>query len=104
MARVFIPPPLRKLADGMTDVRVPGATLKELIDNLESRYPGMRQYLMEEDHLVPGLAAVVDGEATMEGLRQRLAEETEVHFLPAISGGSGTDASPKGWKGSLAQS
>ncbi len=95
MARVFIPTPLRKLVDGMTDVRVPGATLKELIENLESRYPGMRQYLMEEDHLVPGLAAVVDGEATMEGLRQRLDDETEVHFLPAISGGANAEASPK---------
>ncbi|MBM3959248.1 MAG: MoaD/ThiS family protein [SAR202 cluster bacterium] len=87
MARVFVPYNMRKLAGGKTEVNVPGKTLRELIENLEARFPGMKELIVEDDRLKPGLAAIVGEQPTRQGLMTKLEPETEVHFLPAISGG-----------------
>ena len=87
MARVFIPIPMRKLTEGQPEVDIPGATLRELIENMEQRFPGTKEQLVEDDDLIDGLAAIVDGEATIIGLRQKLTDDAEIHFLPAIAGG-----------------
>ena len=42
---------------------------------------------VEEDDLLPGLAVVVDGETSLLGLLERVQENSEVHFLPAIGEG-----------------
>ena len=87
MAQVYIPFSLRRLTEGQAIAQVPARTLRELVDHLEHRFPGIREELVEEDDLIPGLAAIVDGEVTVEGLLQKLEEGSEVHFLEAISGG-----------------
>jgi len=87
VARVFVPYNMRKLAGGKTEVNVPGKTLRELIENLEARFPGMKELIVEDDRLKPGLAAIVGEQPTRQGLMTKLEPETEVHFLPAISGG-----------------
>ena len=90
MATVFIAMPLRRFTGGQADVQLAGATLRQLVENLESRFPGIKLGLVDEDDpdkLAPGLSAIVDGEATILGLRQRLEPDSEVHFLPAIAGG-----------------
>jgi hypothetical protein len=33
------------------------------------------------------VAVIVDGEASVLGMLERLREDSEVHFLPAIGGG-----------------
>ena len=88
MARVFIPVNMRRLTDGLKEVQAPGATLGEVVEELERRYPGIRGRIVDGDHLQPGLAAVIDGEPTILGLLHKLEEETEVYFLPALEGGS----------------
>lgn len=87
MARVFIPYNLRKYTDGESEVDMPGATLGKLIDNLEEAYPGISDHLLQDGRLKPGLAAVCGHAATRQGLLQKLEEDTEVHFVPAVSGG-----------------
>lgn len=88
MPVVFLPYPLRKYAAGAREVNVPGATLGDLIANLEARFPGMSVHLLEEGKLKPGLAAVCGSTETRQGLRQPLEASTEVHFVQAISGGA----------------
>ena len=91
MPTVFIAMPLRRFTGGQTTVQLPGATLREVIEELESRFPGVKARLVDEDdpdRLTPGLSAIVDGEATVLGLRQKLEPDSEVHFLPAIAGGA----------------
>ena len=78
---------MRKLVGGKPELEVPGATLRELIDNLEEMFPGTKERLVEDGALKPGLAAIVGQQPTREGLRAKLEDDTEVHFLPAISGG-----------------
>ena len=87
MAKVFLPYELRRLADGKGEVDVPGATLGEMVNNLEATYPGISDRLLQDGRLKPGLAAVVGYAATRQGLLQPLEPDTEVHFVPAISGG-----------------
>ncbi len=98
MPEVWLPPRIQSLAGGRQQVVVPGATVRQVINNLENEYPGTRDLLMdvEEDDLLPGLAVVVDGETSLLGLLERVQESSEVHFLPAIGGGEAGIA----WHGS----
>ena len=87
MARVFIPVTLRPLTDGHEIVEVVGSTVRRVIDALEARHPGMQVHLRNGDQLRSGLSVVVDGTVAPMGLMQHVEEDSEVHFLPAISGG-----------------
>jgi molybdopterin converting factor small subunit len=84
---VWIPALLRELTGGQQSVQVPGKTVREVIDNLERRFPGVKERLVEEGRLRPTIALVVDGETSALKLRQPLQPDSEVYFLPAISGG-----------------
>jgi molybdopterin synthase sulfur carrier subunit len=87
MPTVLIPSLLRPLTRGQRAVRVAGATLAEVIDNLEAEYPGLRERICDGDRIQPSLSLAVDGEATQSGLLQPVSESSEVQILPAISGG-----------------
>ena len=66
--------------------RSPVATVRQLVNNIDQQFPGLKALLYddEEDDIMPGLAVIVDGEASQLGLLERVAETSEVHFLPAI--------------------
>ena len=92
MAVVWIPALYRDLTGGEATAIVSGDTVRQLIENLEARYPGVkaRLYRDDEERLRPGVAVVVDGiviRGRSRVLREPLREASEVHFLPAISGG-----------------
>lgn len=87
MPTVVIPPLMRKLTDGEENITLAGATVREVIDNLESRYPGMKERLCEEDRLKPGIAVYINGLLTRGSLLERVDTDAEIHFLPAIGGG-----------------
>ena len=90
MAEVWIPPMMQPLSGGKVRVRVAGATVRQIVNNLEDLYPGLKALLYDEesDRLKPQIAVVVDGDVSQLGLLERVGEESEVHFLPAIGGGS----------------
>ena len=87
MATVFIPALIRDLTGGQTRVIVPGNSVREVITQLETRFPGIAGRLCEDGCIRPGMAVVVDSEVSTVGLRHRLSDASEIHFLPAISGG-----------------
>ena len=80
---------MQKLTGGKQQVQVPGATVRQVINNLEREYPGTRDLLVdeEEDDLHSGIAVIVDGETSLLGMLERVSETSEVHFLPALGGG-----------------
>ncbi len=83
-------PSLRKYIGGNTSINVEGSTLRELISNMDSLYPGVSEILINKEdptRLARGLAAVIDGEPTNMGLLTHLNSHSEVHFLPSIAGG-----------------
>ncbi len=87
MITVWIPPLMRDLTHGQTSVSVPGETVREVVTELEQRYPGIGQRLCQDGRIRPGLAVVVDGIVSTAGMRQPLTDASELHFMPAISGG-----------------
>lgn len=88
MAVVWIPPLMRDLTRGQHKVEVPGGTLAQVVNNLEREYPGLKERICEDDQIKPELAIAVDGVITQLGLLERVGEDSEVHILPAIGGGS----------------
>lgn len=87
MAVVWVPALLRDLTGGSELLHVSGGTVGELIDAMDRQYPGVKERLLEGDRLRGAIAVVVDGAVSVKRLRQKLDENSEVHFLPAISGG-----------------
>ena len=87
MPEVWIPSLMRSLTRGQEQVQVPGETVREVIENLEARFPGISERICEDGRIRPGLAVAIDGVVGNDGMRQRVAEESEVHFVTAISGG-----------------
>ena len=87
MPTLFIPIHMRKFTGGAEQVEVEGATLRAALRQLAERHPAVMDEIVQGDRIRPGLAAVVDGEQTVEGLRAPLKPASEVHFLRPISGG-----------------
>jgi len=87
MARVFIPPALRAIAGGQDQVEVSAGTVREIVEQLEVRYPGFRSGVCQGERLRPGLAVTLNGTIATQGLRQAVGPESEIHFLPALGGG-----------------
>jgi molybdopterin synthase sulfur carrier subunit len=87
MAIVFIPTQLRRLTGGRDRTEVAGATVGELVDELERRFPGFRDRVVEHGDLSASLAVSVDGEITSGGLLEPVRPDSEVHFVPALGGG-----------------
>ena len=56
MAKVFLPYELRRFAGGKGELDVAGATLGEVVKNLEEAYPGISDHLLQDGRLKPGLA------------------------------------------------
>ena len=61
MPVIWIPALLRDLTEGEERVAVPGRTLRQAIDELETRHPGLKARLLDGDQLSPDIAVVVDG-------------------------------------------
>ena len=78
---------MRELTGGLEQVAVPGEKVRELIDALDERYPGIKARLVEDDALRRGILLTIDGVANRQGLRAKVAPDSEVHFVPAIGGG-----------------
>jgi sulfur-carrier protein len=87
MPIVWIPALMRDLTGGEETVRVPGQTVREVIESLEDRFPGIQDRLCDENGLRLNILVVVDGELSHRRMRQALTEDSEVHFVPSISGG-----------------
>ena len=86
MAVVWIPSLLRPLAGGADTVRVSGATLRQVIDNLDRQHPGFRDRLLENGVIRSEIALAIGGDEVSD-LNSPVGDDTEVHILPAIAGG-----------------
>ena len=87
MALVFIPSLMQTLSNGEQRVSVEGANVRQIIDNLDSMFPGFKNRLVEDGRVKPNISVAIDGEITPLGMIEKVTEDSEVHFLPAISGG-----------------
>ncbi len=87
MATVFIPSLMRTLSGGKDRVEIEGATVRQIVKNLDEMFPGIQDRLMENGRLKPIFSVAVDGEVSQLGALEKVREDSEVHFLNAIAGG-----------------
>ncbi len=87
MATVFISAFLRPLIQAER-VQLDGQTVGDLIAGLEARFPGAAALLLEDGDIKPGIAVVIDDQVGQSGLFDAVSADTEIHFLPALSGGA----------------
>jgi [CysO sulfur-carrier protein]-thiocarboxylate-dependent cysteine synthase len=90
MSTVRIPPTLRAETGGERQVSASGATVREVLDDLMERYPGLRSQLVEDDDIAPFVNVYVEGEdvRTLDGLETPVLESATVILLPAMAGGA----------------
>src|SRR5438309_168473 len=87
MATVWIPSLLRNLTQGRETIQVAGASVRQIIDNLDVNFPGIKERLCDGGELRRGMAVFINTEVAQKGLAQAVPENSEVHFVPAIGGG-----------------
>lgn len=91
MATIRIPTPMRRYTNGERLVSVSAATLAAAVDELDRRFPGVRERLVDaEGRLHHFVNIFVDEEDVrlLQGLATPLADGTEVSIIPAMAGGA----------------
>jgi len=86
---VRIPTIMRTYTDGAKAVTGGGATLGDLIDDLESSHPGIKERLVDGEDLRRFVNIYVNDEDVRftGGLETGLSDGDQVVVLPAVAGG-----------------
>ena len=90
MVKIKIPTPLRKFTQDKGEVDAEGATVKEVIDNLEKKHPGIKQRLCDESGSIRKYINIYVGEDDirfLQGKNTKLEGKKEITIVPAIAGG-----------------
>ena len=86
---VRIPTPLRSLTQGHAEVQGEGSSVRELIENLEGRYKGLKERLCEGQDIRRFINVYVNDEDIrfLQGTATPLKAGDQVSIVPAIAGG-----------------
>jgi molybdopterin synthase sulfur carrier subunit len=87
---VRIPTPLQRLTGGEKEVKIEGATVAEVVTDLENKYPGFAERILDEQGELRRFVNIyVDEEDIrfLQGLSTRLKDGSEVSIIPAVAGG-----------------
>jgi molybdopterin converting factor small subunit len=86
---VRIPPPLRPLVGDASSVECAPGTVRQLIEELDSRHAGFRDRVMQDGALRRFVNVFVSGEDVRfrQGIDTPVADGEEVTILPAVAGG-----------------
>ena len=86
---VRIPTPLRTLTGGKDEVPAAGKTLRELIDDLEKNYPGLKDRLCDEKGIRRFVNVYQNEEDVrfLDGLDTAVKDGDAISVVPAIAGG-----------------
>jgi len=89
MATIKISTPLRRLTNGEAEVEVSGSTLEDAITDLDGKYDGIKEKLLEGGEIQKFINIYVDNEDVRvgDGLGTTLKENSVISVLPAVSGG-----------------
>ena len=86
---VRVPTPLRALTGGEDEVKASGRTVGDVIQDLERRFPGMKDRLLD-DKGVRRFVNIYVGEEDirfLDGLGTGLKSGDQISIVPAIAGG-----------------
>jgi molybdopterin converting factor small subunit len=80
--QVVIPSGLRQLTGGVAEVKLAVKDVRGTVAALDARFPGFA------DALGQRFAVAIDGEILHDAWHEPLPAGSELHFLPALSGGA----------------
>lgn len=89
-AKVRIPTPLRKLTNDEELVEVNPGTIADAINELQTRFPGIKERLIDESGAVRRFVNVYVNEEDIRFLQNQdtpLKDGDEISIIPAIAGG-----------------
>ena len=90
MAKVRIPTPLRKLTNNEELVEVNADTVGAAIAELQTRYPGIKERLVDDSGAIRRFVNVYVNEEDIRFLQNQetpLQNADEISIIPAIAGG-----------------
>lgn len=87
MPRVIVPTQLRGYTAGKDEVRAEGATLDEVLHDLDRQFPGFRFRVIDEQNRVRRHIILFVGQERQEDLRAPVPPATDVTIVGALSGG-----------------
>lgn len=85
--KVWIPQPLLSYTGQQTQVEAEGATVAELLADLDRRYPGIRFRMIDEQDRLRVHMKIFVNRQQVSGLDTALRDADEVHIFQALSGG-----------------
>jgi MoaD family protein len=88
--KVRIPTPLRKLTNNEELVEINATTIGDAITELQSRYPGIKERLLDDSGSVRRFVNVYVNEEDIRFLQNQqtsLKDGDEISIIPAIAGG-----------------
>ena len=89
---VRIPTPLRRMTGGADKVELEVSDLAQMIERLETDYPGFKERLLDEDGELRYFVNIyVNGEDIRfdQGLKTGIKSGNEISIVPAVAGGGG---------------
>ena len=95
MAQVKLPTIMRPLSGGERLVEADGTTLRELLQDLEARYPGITKNVLTDDGALHRFVNVYLNDEDVRylgSLETEVREGDTVSILPAVAGGTGPTA------------
>lgn len=88
--KVRVPTPLQKITQNQPEVETSGKTVRELIDNLEKTYPGLKDRICDQNGKLRRFVNVYVNEEDIRFLKNEetpVKDGDEVSIIPAIAGG-----------------
>jgi molybdopterin converting factor small subunit len=88
--KVRIPTPLRTLTQGQDEVPGEGATVRAVIDDLERRFPGIKDRICDEKGVRRFVNVFLNEEEDirfLDGLDTAVKAGDSLQIVPAIAGG-----------------
>ena len=89
-ATVRIPTILRTFTGGAGEVTADGATLREVLDNLETSFSGIRDRILDEQGALRRFVNVYVGDDDVRfigGLNAQIPDGARISIIPAVAGG-----------------
>ncbi len=87
MTKVRIPQSLLSFTKDEEIVHASGRNVRQIVDELDNNYPGIKVALLDKGKLKPDIAVMLDGKISQLGLLEPVSEDSELLFIPAITGG-----------------
>ena len=87
---VRIPTPLRRITSGQAKVELESANLGEMVEQLDSTFPGFKARLVDENGDLRYFVNIfINGEDVrfLQGLETSTKSGDEVSIVPAVAGG-----------------